>query len=278
MGFKNCFFSDEDEIMQDDNFGLTEEQVQFMEQEYEKHKNAGTIERPIDNNHLKDLVKSMKMNRGEESEQAIENWWYYKDLTESIIKSKADRYPNQKYTVDMTALLELEYIKDPKLLTVPGRAQELADFMGKTKKSILNKWHNIKKNRENPGSTPPKLDEDQKKFLEKTFKGNPGFTPKSVAIVLGLDPNNKKHVTQIRNWKDCRVRKANEDNPGSSTDEPRPGTSQALEPLRLDDGKWKCPYCAYSSKRRNVVNRHIKSQHNRNVVSAPVGRPQPSKN
>ena len=258
--------------MQNDNFGLTDDQVQFMEQEYEKHKEAGTIQRPIDINHVKDLVKSMKMEGGEASEQAIENWWYYKFLKESIIKSKPDRYPNQKYTIEMNAFMELEYFRNPKLGSEPGRAQRLADFLGKTKASIDVKWNSIKKDRENPGSTPPKLDEDQKKFLEKTFKGNPKFTPESVAIVLGLDPNNKKHVTQIRNWKDCRVRKANEDNPGSSTDEP------ALEPLRLDNKKWKCPYCAYSAKTRRDVNRHIKSQHNRNVVSAPVGRPRPSKN
>ena len=225
-GFKNCFFSDEDEIMQDDNFGLTEEQVQFMKQEYEKHKEAGTIQRPIDINHVKDLVKSMKMEGGEASEQAIENWWYYKFLKESIIKSKPDRYPNQKYTIEMNAFMELEYFRNPKLGSEPGRAQRLADFLGKTKASIDVKWNSMKKERENPGSTPPKLDEDKKKFLENIFKENPSFSPKSVARELGLDPNNPKHVTQIKNWKGKKQREAKMNKPGSSKDEPKPGTSK----------------------------------------------------
>ena len=45
-------------------------------------------------------------------------------------------------------------------------------------------------------------------------------------------------------------------------EEPTAGSSQTnLEPIKLDNKKWKCPYCEYSTKRRSDVNRHIKSQH-----------------
>ena len=45
-------------------------------------------------------------------------------------------------------------------------------------------------------------------------------------------------------------------------EEPTAGSSQTnLEPIKLDNRKWKCPYCAYSTKQRYDVNRHIKSQH-----------------
>ena len=45
-------------------------------------------------------------------------------------------------------------------------------------------------------------------------------------------------------------------------EEPAAGSSQTnLEPIKLDNKKWKCPYCAYSTKQRYDVNRHIKSQH-----------------
>ena len=79
--------------MQNDNFGLTDLQVQTLKQEYEKHEKAGTIQRPIDINHLAALVKSMGMEEGEVSEQAIDNWWYSKDLRESIKKSLPEREP-----------------------------------------------------------------------------------------------------------------------------------------------------------------------------------------
>ena len=36
---------------------------------------------------------------------------------------------------------------------------------------------------------------------------------------------------------------------------------EADEPIKLDNEKWKCPYCAYSTNRRRDVDRHIKSQH-----------------
>ena len=48
-------------------------------------------------------------------------------------------------------------------------------------------------------------------------------------------------------------------------EEPTAGSSQTnLEPKRLDNGRWKCPYCPVSTKRRSDINRHIKSQHSSN--------------
>ena len=44
-------------------------------------------------------------------------------------------------------------------------------------------------------------------------------------------------------------------------EEPISGSSQTKEPIKLDNEKWKCPYCAYSTNRRRDVNRHIKLQH-----------------
>ena len=44
-------------------------------------------------------------------------------------------------------------------------------------------------------------------------------------------------------------------------EEPIAGSSQSKEPIKLDNEKWKCPYCAYSTNRRRDVNRHIKLQH-----------------
>ena len=44
-------------------------------------------------------------------------------------------------------------------------------------------------------------------------------------------------------------------------EEPIAGSSQTKEPIKLDNEKWKCPYCAYSTNRRRDVNRHIKLQH-----------------
>ena len=44
-------------------------------------------------------------------------------------------------------------------------------------------------------------------------------------------------------------------------EEPIAGSSQTKEPIKLDNEKWKCPYCAYSTKQRSDVNRHIKLQH-----------------
>ena len=72
--------------MQNENVVLTDIQVQILEQEYERDETSGTIQRPIDINRLEALVKLMAMKEGEVSERAIDNWWYEKDLRESIKK------------------------------------------------------------------------------------------------------------------------------------------------------------------------------------------------
>ena len=47
----------------------------------------------------------------------------------------------------------------------------------------------------------------------------------------------------------------------SQTDSIEPGPSQTdLVPIKSENG-WQCPYCSYSTKRKDYVNRHIKAEH-----------------
>ena len=38
-----------------------------------------------------------------------------------------------------------------------------------------------------------------------------------------------------------------------------------LKPIKLENGKFKCPYCPYETKQKQHVNRHIKTKHFGNI-------------
>ena len=217
------FFSNDNENMQNENVGLTDIQVQILEQEYKKDETSGTVQRTIDINHLEALVKLMAMEEGEVSERAIENWWYEKDLKESLKKMPKGR----PYTEDMNAYLQIQYEKNPDL---GSRAQEFADLIGTTKTGMVGKWHQMRKKDKNPKyDTTLKFDANQIRILEETFKANPSFSPKAMVVELGLDPNNIKHFNKVKNWKQKKVKEAKEEGqsqPGTSKDESKPGTSK----------------------------------------------------
>ena len=141
----------------------------------------------------------------------------------------SQRVKNQKFTKDMIAYLQVQYEKNPDL---GSRAQDIADLFMSTKQTIQTTWANMRKKDNNPMyDTYVKFNADQVKILENAFKEDKSFSPKSIAVVLGLDPNNPKHIKKIKNWKQRKVQKAKKENegeaqPGSSKDKPKPGTSK----------------------------------------------------
>ena len=50
--------------------------------------------------------------------------------------------------------------------------------------------------------------------------------------------------------------------PGPSESKIEPGPSQTdLVPIKSENRDCQCPYCSYSHKRKDYVNRHIKAEH-----------------
>ena len=109
---------------------------------------------------------------------------------------------------------------------------------------------------------------------EKTHTGEKPFSCTHCEFRCDRKDKLKYHIERIHGQSKEEREEADEveeneepdlDQPGPSqeirVEEPIAGSSQTKEPIKLDNEKWKCPYCAYSTNRRRDVNRHIKLQH-----------------
>ena len=109
---------------------------------------------------------------------------------------------------------------------------------------------------------------------EKTHSGEKPFSCTHCEFRCNRMARLKDHIERIHGQSKEEGEEADEveeneepdlEQPGPSqeirVEEPIAGSSQTKEPIKLDNEKWKCPYCAYSTNRRRDVNRHIKLQH-----------------
>ena len=109
---------------------------------------------------------------------------------------------------------------------------------------------------------------------EKTHTGEKPFSCTHCEFRCNRMARLKDHIERIHGQSKEEGEEADEveeneepdlEQPGPSqeirVEEPIAGSSQTKEPIKLDNEKWKCPYCAYSTNRRRDVNRHIKLQH-----------------
>ena len=109
---------------------------------------------------------------------------------------------------------------------------------------------------------------------EKTHTGEKPFSCTHCEFRCYRKDKLKYHIERIHGQSKEEREEADEveeneepdlEQPGPSqeirVEEPIAGSSQTKEPIKLDNEKWKCPYCAYSTNRRRDVNRHIKLQH-----------------
>ena len=109
---------------------------------------------------------------------------------------------------------------------------------------------------------------------EKTHTGEKPFSCTHCEFRCNRMARLKDHIERIHGQSKEEGEEADEveeneepdlEQPGPSqeirVEEPIAGSSQTKEPIKLDNEKWKCPYCAYSTNRRRDVERHIKSQH-----------------
>ena len=109
---------------------------------------------------------------------------------------------------------------------------------------------------------------------EKTHTGEKPFSCTHCEFRCDRKDKLKYHIERIHGQSKEEREEADEveeneepdlEQPGPSqeirVEEPIAGSSQTKEPIKLDNEKWKCPYCAYSTNRRRDVNRHIKLQH-----------------
>ena len=113
---------------------------------------------------------------------------------------------------------------------------------------------------------------------EKTHTGEKPFSCTHCEFRCNRMARLKDHIERIHGQSKEEGEEADEveeneepdlEQPGPSqeirVEEPTAGSSQTnLEPKRLDNGRWKCPYCPVSTKRRSDMKRHIKSQHSSN--------------
>ena len=109
---------------------------------------------------------------------------------------------------------------------------------------------------------------------EKTHTGEKPFSCTHCEFRCNRMARLKDHIERIHGQSKEEGEEADEveeneepdlEQPGPSqeirVEEPIAGSSQTKEPIKLDNEKWKCPYCAYSTNRRRDVDRHIRSQH-----------------